>query len=109
MLEQITRDQRVLILGTGSEMAETALALVSRGHRGRITALSPTGQLPPELPAETAGSLHEIVAWQRLVLRAGRVLSVRRLMKRGQLRALRVEFHSEETGRPAKLEVDVIL
>jgi len=103
-LSAVPRDARVLFLGTGVPAAEATLALVSRGHRGKIVAISESGTLPSDLRPEVAASLHEIVAWHRLVLKAGRLLS-----QRSFRRGIRVEYFSHELGTPAKLECDFVL
>jgi uncharacterized NAD(P)/FAD-binding protein YdhS len=124
LIELPSRDARVLLLGTGLTMADVALTLVSRGHRGKLIALSSRGLLPPpfrqvsaptqlswrpRLPPDTASRLHEVVAWRKLELKAGRILGAWRLMKSGKTRAIRVEYFSKELGTPAKLETDVVL
>jgi hypothetical protein len=109
LIELPSRDARVLLLGTGLTMVDAALTLVSRGHRGKIVALSPDGVLPEALQPESAARLHEIVAWHKLELKAGRVLSATRLMKGQNVREIRIEYFSEELGTPAKLETDLVL
>src|SRR4051812_30730919 len=108
-LSELPRDARVLLLGTGLLSVEATLALVSRGHRGKIVAISADGLLPGDLAPELAASLHEIVAWHRLSLKAGRVLGQRTLMKGSKVRAIRVEYFSNELGTRAKLECDVVV
>jgi uncharacterized NAD(P)/FAD-binding protein YdhS len=120
LIETPSRDARVLILGTGLTAADTALTLISRGHRGKIVALSRSGSFPrrygrcsresrPSLQPETASRLHEIVAWRRVELKAGRILGAARLMKGGRVRGIRIEYFSRSLGTPAKLECDLVL
>jgi uncharacterized NAD(P)/FAD-binding protein YdhS len=103
------RDARILLLGTGSAMVEQALDLISHGHRGKLVALSRRGTLPPRLDPESAARLHEIIAWHRLELRAGHLLSSRVLRKGSKVRAIRIAYYSRELQSPAKLEVDSVL
>jgi uncharacterized NAD(P)/FAD-binding protein YdhS len=79
VVELPSRDGRVLILGTGLTMVDVAQTLVSRGHRGKITALSRRGLLPrsqrvprttPVLPAFAPGDALSKVA--RELIRAVR-------------------------------------
>jgi uncharacterized NAD(P)/FAD-binding protein YdhS len=108
MTPALPRDARVLFLGTGPGTAELALALISRGHQGKLVALSESGLLH-DLDPDAASKLHEIVAWHRLELKAGRVLRVKRLMKGERVRAVRVEYFSNDLGTPAKLETDWVI
>lgn len=76
-IDRIPADARVLLVGTGLTMADVAVSLRRRGHRGELVAISRRGllprahrpepgeplQLPPRvLYALRAGDLHALVA-----------------------------------------------
>lgn len=83
---RISRDDRVLIIGTGLTMVDTVLGLRDRGHDGQIFALSRRGLLPnrhtdggphviptpPVLPPTLSGALHALKTLARAEMAQGR-------------------------------------
>lgn len=63
-LEQIDPRHQVLIVGTGLSMFDSVLALLAKGHRGKILAVSRRGLLPqPHAPNGTHHLAPELIDW----------------------------------------------
>lgn len=74
----------LLLIGTGLTMIDMVVALVNRGHRGRILALSRRGLLPRMQPADHPEA--DSAAWLPSLLRgelSTRLMTFRRLVRSG--------------------------